>query len=66
VPVQGDLIVALGDSSGPERLERALELYREGYGKGVLLTGFDQAGQGRNNFYRRWEAKFLIERGGTV
>jgi len=62
-PIQGDLIVSLGGSSGPERVGRALELYRKGYAKGILLTGFDQAEERRSNLYRRWEAKFLIDGG---
>lgn len=62
-PIPGDLIVALGGSSGLERVGRALELYRKGYAKGILLTGVDQAEGGKNNRYRNWEAKFLIDGG---
>lgn len=62
-PIQGDIIVALGGSSGPERIGRALELYRKGYAKGILLTGVDQAEGLRGNLSRHWDAKFLIDGG---
>jgi len=62
-PIQGDVIVALGGNGGPERVERALELYRNGYAKGILLTGFHRANEQSSNLYRHWEAKLLIEGG---
>lgn len=63
-PIQGDLIVALGGSSGSERVGRALELYRNGYARGILLTGIDQTdGIERSDRYRHWVAKFLIDGG---
>ena len=63
-PNQGDIIVVLGGSGGYERVWRALDLYRQGYAKEILLTGFHRATEQRGNLYRHWESKFLI--GGGV
>jgi len=62
-PTQGDIIVVLGGSDGPKRVEGALELYHNGYAKGILLTGFHRANEQNSNLYGHWEAKILIDGG---
>jgi uncharacterized SAM-binding protein YcdF (DUF218 family) len=59
-PIQGDIIVVLGGSGGYERVGRALDLYRQGYAKEILLAGFHGAAEQRGDLYRHWEAKFLM------
>lgn len=62
-PIQGDIIIVLGGSGGYERVGRALALYRQGYAKEILLTGFHRAAEQRSNLYLHWEAEFLTDGG---
>lgn len=61
VPIQGDIIVALG-GGGIERVQSALQLYREGHAKRILITGLGGPEQ-RRNHYLRWESKLLLDGG---
>ena len=62
VPTEGDIIVALG-GGGIERVQRALQLYREGYAKKILLTGLGRVPGQRPNHYLQWESRLLLDGG---
>ena len=62
VPKYGDIIVALG-GGGIERVRSALQLYREGYAKRILLTGLDRVPGQKLNHYLHWESRFLLDGG---
>lgn len=62
VPTQGDIIVALG-GGGIERVQSALQLYREGHAKRILLTGLDSGPGLRPNHYLHWESRLLLDGG---
>lgn len=62
-PSQGDIIVVLGGSGGSERVQSALQLYREGHAKRILLTGLDSGLGQRSNHYLHWESKLLLDGG---
>ncbi|OAI49816.1 hypothetical protein AYO43_00105 [Nitrospira sp. SCGC AG-212-E16] len=62
MPIQGDIIVALG-GGGIERVQSALKLYREGYAKRILLTGFNRTSGMASSQYLHWESRMLVDGG---
>jgi len=61
-PAHADIIVALG-GGGVERVQSALQLYREGYADRILLTGFDRVPAPKSNHYLDWKSRILIDGG---
>jgi len=60
-PERADLIVALGGDVGP-RVQKAAELYRQGFSPAVLLTGMEGGQAETRSHYLHWRARFLVDR----
>jgi len=61
-PVQADLLVSLGGDNGG-RADRALELYKQGYARRILLTGPEGAHSKVRARLLNWRARYLVEEG---
>ncbi|HLX81372.1 MAG TPA: YdcF family protein [Burkholderiales bacterium] len=61
-PVPADLMVALGGDNGA-RVDRVLELYREGFARRVLLTGPEGGYSRTRAAYLNWRARYLVDEG---
>ena len=62
VPEQSDIIVVLG-GGGIERVQTALQLYRDGHAKRILITGLGSVSGQSPNHYLHWESRFLLDGG---
>lgn len=62
VPIPGDLVVALG-GGGMERVQSALQLYREGHAERILITGLDSGPGQSGNHHLRWQSRLLLDAG---
>ena len=61
-PVKTDLIVTLG-GGGAERDQMAVNLYKAGYAKKILLTGMGGAVDSGKGFYQSPRSLFLLKQG---
>ncbi len=61
-PVKVDLIVALGGGSG-ERDQMAVDLYRAGYAKNILLTGMYLSLHAGQSYYQSPRTLFFLKQG---
>ena len=61
-PVKVDLIVALGGGKG-ERDQMAVDLYRAGYAKNILLTGMYLSLHAGQSYYQSARTLFFLKQG---
>ncbi len=61
-PAKADFIVTLGGGSG-ERDQMAVDLYKAGYAKKILLTGMGGVVDSGQGFYQSPRSLFLLKRG---
>ncbi len=61
-PVKSDLIVSLGGGKG-ERDQMAVDLYKAGYAKKILLTGMGISLNDGLNYYKSTTTQFYINQG---
>lgn len=59
---KADLIVSLGGEWG-SRVQKAAELYREGYSSRILLTGYEGGAIGPKTKFLNWRPQFLQDNG---
>ncbi len=64
-PVKADLIVTLGGGIG-ERDQMAVDLYKAGYAKKILLTGMGRTVDFGKGFYQSPRSLFLLKQGVPV
>ncbi|MCP9440075.1 MAG: YdcF family protein [Nitrospira sp.] len=58
-PHEADVIVVLGGGDRP-RVQRALDLYRQGYARWILLAGTRRAENERGDQWHHWRARWLL------
>ncbi|CUQ65402.1 conserved exported protein of unknown function [Candidatus Nitrospira inopinata] len=61
-PQEADIIVVLGGGE-KDRVRRAIDLYKDGYARRVLLTGLTADAERRGDFRLHWRTRFLLAGG---